>query len=181
MPIFYSQFLRDDNKASLAACEVSRQNVKENTPSNNGQNLRSSFKGSQRSEQEQQQPPTPPSSPSSRLVWHNHKGKSPNLKTRIISAFPFQYKDLSKKKTVHFASIEVQTYHCDHSCDEDVFIAKEQIVAMNKQRFKDASISYVKNGISSCCHHPPRTKRMLSMHQMTILTRPNVLTTLIDS
>lgn len=139
MPIFYSQFLRDDNKASLAACEVSRQNVKENTPSNNGQNLRSSFKGSQRSEQEQQQPPTPPSSPSSRLVWHNHKGKSPNLKTRIISAFPFQYKDLSKKKTVHFASIEVQTYHCDHSCDEDVFIAKEQIVAMNKQRFKDAS------------------------------------------
>lgn len=100
MPIFYSQFLRDDNKASLAACEVSRQNVKENTPSNNGQNLRSSFKGSQRSQQEQQQrqPPTPPSSPM-RLVWHNHKGKSPNLKTRIISPpFPFNIKTSPRRR-----------------------------------------------------------------------------------
>ena len=140
MPIFYSQYLKDDKKA-LAACEVSRQSGKPNSPSNNEQtNLRSSFKGSQRGsalQRSQQEQRTLPSSPSSRLVWHNYKGKGSNLKTRIFSAF--QYKDLSKKKTVHFSSIEVQTYDWDYSCDEDVFIPKEQIVAMNKQRFKDAS------------------------------------------
>lgn len=135
MPIFYSQYLKDDRKA-VVACEVSQQidKGKPSSPSKLSNKLSSSMRGSRRSptKQSQEQLISPPSSP--RLVWHSNKGFG--LKTKLFSAF--QYKDPSKKKTVHFAAIEVQPYTWDYSCDEDVFLKKEQIMAMNKDRFKDA-------------------------------------------
>lgn len=130
MPIFYSQHLKDDRKA-MAACEVSHQigKGKQYSPK-----LSSSMKGSRRSspqkrpKEQPEQPVSPPPTPSSSPRF--------SLKTKLFSAF--QYKDPSKKKTVHFATIEVQSYNWDYSCDEDVFLKKEEIMAMNKDRFKDA-------------------------------------------
>ena len=136
MPIFYSQHLKKDDVKALAAYEVSQQTDEgkpNSAPIKLSNNKISSMKGS-RPERSQEEPLTPTSSPS-RLVWHSNKGKF-SLKTKLFSAF--QYKDPSKKKTVHFAAIEVQPYSWDYSCDEDVFLKKEQIVAMNKERFKDA-------------------------------------------
>mmetsp|Transcript_20362 Transcript_20362/g.31871 ORF Transcript_20362/g.31871 Transcript_20362/m.31871 type:complete len:358 (-) Transcript_20362:52-1125(-) len=84
----------------------------------------------------------------SRLVWHSNVGsslksdsKSHNNQVQKKGGFfsAFQYNNPSKKKTVHFATIEVQPYNWDYSCDEDVYYRKEQITAMNKQRFTDAS------------------------------------------
>jgi hypothetical protein len=40
---------------------------------------------------------------------------------------------------VHFATIEVQPFRADYSCDPDVYFRKDEITAMNKQRFTDAS------------------------------------------
>ena len=130
MPFFHSRYLKDNKKAS-AVSEVSQSEPK--SPSNKIW----SKKGSQPStpQQRQEQPP-PPSSP--RLVWHSNVGSSRKTQAKkLFSAF--QYNDPSKKKTVHFATIEVQQYNWDYTCDPDVYYLKEQIAAMNKQRFTDAS------------------------------------------
>ncbi len=150
MPIFYSQHLKNDRKA-MADCEVAHQIGKHSpsSPNKMSDKLSSSMKGSRRSRQKRSQeqpispPATPPSSP--RMVWHSNKGFG--LKTKLMSAF--QYKDPSKKKTVHFAAIEVQPYSWDYSCDEDVFLKKEEIMAMNKDRFKDAKKIRKERNISS--------------------------------
>ncbi|KAK1742128.1 hypothetical protein QTG54_007701 [Skeletonema marinoi] len=63
--------------------------------------------------------------------------KASAVAKKLFSAF--QYNDPSKKKTVHFATIEVQQYNWDYTCDPDVYYLKKQIAAMNKQRFTDAS------------------------------------------
>ncbi|KAL7492257.1 hypothetical protein ACHAWT_002082 [Skeletonema menzelii] len=117
----------------------------------------SSKKLTSRSSPLRQAPPTRSSPPSgkdvnnnnnnnnstpSRLVWHSNVGSSlkPTTSKKGGGFFSaFQYNNPSKKKTVHFATIEVQPYNWDYSCDADVYYRKEQITAMNKQRFTDAS------------------------------------------
>lgn len=154
MPFFYSQYLKDDKKA-WAAREVSHVAPYQKPPTP------ITKKSPQQQQQQQQQPPklskqssfkgliqqrgaasSSSSSGPSRLVWHSNVGSS--LKTTnkakkggFFSAF--QYNDPTKKKTVHFATIEVQPYNWDYSCDQDVYYRKDQITAMNKQRFTDAS------------------------------------------
>jgi len=144
MPFFYSQYLKDDKKA-WAAREVSH--IPE-TPDKKGTNKSSSSNAatSSPSKQHSSKKPNKARSTPSRLVWHSNVGSSHKStqhhqqhtkKGGFFSAF--QYNDPSKKKTVHFATIEVQPYNWDYSCDGDVYYRKEQITAMNKQRFTDAS------------------------------------------
>lgn len=163
MPFFYSQYLKDDKKA-WAAREVSQkidihqQPPKASSITNNNKqptnkliSKQQSFKKRPQQVQQRSSPqrPEPASSTPSRLVWHSNVGSSlktgtPNNKhaaKRAGGGFfsAFQYNDPTKKKTVHFATIEVQPYNWDYSCDKDVYYRKDQITAMNKQRFTDAS------------------------------------------
>jgi hypothetical protein len=152
MPFFYSQYLKDDKKA-WAVREVSHQvpgsrnsppsSIKHNNTTKNQQVAVAA------SEQKQKQPSAAAIAPSrpvepSRLVWHSNVGstkRSPSNHVNKRGGFfsAFQYNNPFKKKTVHFATIEVQPYHVDYSCDKDVYYRKDEIAAMNKQRFTDAS------------------------------------------
>jgi len=89
---------------------------------------------SQIDNQQQQQP----SSPSCLARYSNApKTQKNGVKKGFFSSF--QPNGSLKKKTVHFdAPIEVEPYNWDYSCDQDVYYQKEQIMAMNKQRFTDA-------------------------------------------
>lgn len=140
MPFFYSQYLKDDKKA-WAAREVSHIPGTLDRKATNKSAKHSSKKS--KTPASTATSPTRQSTPS-RLVWHSNVGSSHKASTHhtpkkggFFSAF--QYNDPSKKKTVHFATIEVQPYNWDYSCDGDVYYRKEQITAMNKQRFTDAS------------------------------------------
>ena len=153
MPFFHSRYLKDDKKA-WAAREVSQVAVdKANAPSSTKPSTKQSSRKGGASQpattatQQQQQPSTPqrrqPSSPS-RLVWHSNVGSALTPQKRAVvkkGGFfsAFQYSDPTKKKTVHFATIEVQPYNWDYTCDKDVYYSKTAITAMNKQRFTDAS------------------------------------------
>jgi len=133
MPFFHSRYLKDNKKAS-AVGEAS-QISEPKSPSNKIWKQSTTKNGSQPSSPQQERP-TSPSSP--RLVWHSNVGSSRKTQAKkLFSAF--QYNDPSKKKTVHFATIEVQQYNWDYTCDPDVYYLKKQIAAMNKQRFTDAS------------------------------------------
>ena len=79
-----------------------------------------------------------PSSPSCLARYSNAPKTQKNaVKKGFFSSF--QPNGSLKKKTVHFdAPIEVEPYNWDYSCDQDVYYQKEQIMAMNKQRFTDA-------------------------------------------
>lgn len=82
--------------------------------------------------------PTRPAEPS-RLVWHSNIGSTQRTSRPIKSKGGLFSAFQSKKKTVHFATIEVQPFRADYSCDPDVYFRKDEITAMNKQRFTDAS------------------------------------------
>lgn len=135
MPFFYSQYLKDDKKA-WAAREVSHCN-NNSTPSSTKKPSQPSTKQSKASKKSSAATTSP-----SRLVWHSNVGSThkPTAAKRGGFFSAFQYNDPTKKKTVHFATIEVQPYHWDYACDPDVYYKKEQITAMNKQRFTDASL-----------------------------------------
>jgi len=153
MPFFYSQYLKDDKKA-WAAREVSHVAPYQKQPAPITKqphqppklSKQQSKKGAQLVQQRAGSNIVGASSSSgpSRLVWHSNVGsslKAPTSKNAKKGGFfsAFQYNDPTKKKTVHFATIEVQPYHWDYSCDPDVYYRKDQITAMNKQRFTDAS------------------------------------------
>ncbi|KAK1734320.1 hypothetical protein QTG54_015087 [Skeletonema marinoi] len=92
-------------------------------------------------------PPLVPRSPSC-LARYSHVDPAPKeqkhaAKKGFFSAFiPLKkrnsFKKDPKKKKVRFAPDEVEPYNWDYSCDQDVYYQKEQIMAMNKERFTDA-------------------------------------------
>lgn len=145
MPFFYSQYLKDDKRA-WAAREVAHLPsgaIKQQSPQKKAPDRPDNSTPKHANKHPPLSPkksPTRPAEPS-RLVWHSNIGSTQRTRTSrpikskggLFSAFQ------SKKKTVHFATIEVQPFRADYSCDPDVYFRKDEITAMNKQRFTDAS------------------------------------------
>lgn len=127
MPFFYSQHLKDDRPTG----RIGGGSLKCHPPPQTAAERRLPASAPRR--------PTVQKQPSSRrLVWHSNIGASGKRNKAQSNYKPLKY-SADGKKVVHFATIEVQPFHFDWSCKNDVFYTRPELTAMGQSRFDDAA------------------------------------------
>jgi len=132
MPFFYSQYLRGDKTTGGGRGSLSRINAHP-----------SPHVSARPSHSSDDPPGPPPGPPILKAAINPITGLRRPSPRKLVHVKPhWRYRPLKplprRQKVVHFDKIEVQPFHFDWSCADDVFLSRAELAAMGSDRFDDA-------------------------------------------